>query len=92
MRLTRSYTALGLQPLRTPSTDAPDRNPALYGTLLRMIVPMINHCDWCRDPLRQPKQVSEFLKWAAFNFFLVPTPDCLNSHNPWWLLASKNLF
>lgn len=22
-----------------------------------MIVPMINHCDWCRDHLRQPGQL-----------------------------------
>jgi hypothetical protein len=35
---------------------------------------------------------SEFLKWAAFNSFLAPTPDCLNSHNPWWLPASKPCF
>jgi hypothetical protein len=31
--------------------------PAPYGTLLRMILPMINHCDWCRDHLRQPGQL-----------------------------------
>lgn len=37
-----------------PSTDAHDLTPAPYGTLLRMILTMINHCDWCKDHLRQP--------------------------------------
>lgn len=50
-----------------PSTDAPDATPTVYGTPLRMILPVINHCDWCGGHLRQPGQLHSFNPRMARN-------------------------
>ncbi len=45
------------------STDAPDLTPGPRHPL-RMILTLINHCDWCRDHLRQPAQLHTF-SWES---------------------------
>jgi hypothetical protein len=57
--VSRSHGTSRPRAARARSLPAPGATAASdpYGTPLSMIPTMINRCDWCKDPLRQPGQL-----------------------------------